>query len=105
MSAGVTEKTKRGEIQFQKLQRFFRGQWPRRFARTSGERAQPTAAGFNRPCASHRSTAEVISRSSYVARESPRRKRSATIGRKSGSVLGTAARMPPIRRRRNAGLT
>ena len=45
MSASVTEKTKRGPIQFQKFQRFLRGQWRRRFARTSGARDQPTARG------------------------------------------------------------
>ena len=49
MSARVTEKTKRGLIQFQKFQRFFRGQCPLRLARTSGVRDQPTAAGLSRP--------------------------------------------------------
>jgi hypothetical protein len=38
MSASVTEKTKSGAIQFQKFQRFLRGQRPERFARTSGRR-------------------------------------------------------------------
>ena len=46
MSASVTEKTKRGPIQFQKFQRFFRGQPPRRFARTSGRRDQPDRGGI-----------------------------------------------------------
>jgi hypothetical protein len=36
MSARVTEKTNSGAIQFQKFQRFFRGQWPRRLPRTTG---------------------------------------------------------------------
>jgi hypothetical protein len=34
---------------------------PRRLARCSGRRDQPTAAGFSRPSGRHRSTASVIS--------------------------------------------
>ena len=56
MSASVTENTKSGAIQFQKFHFFLRGQWPARFARTSGWREKPTAAGFRRPRASQRST-------------------------------------------------
>ena len=63
MSASVTENTKSGPIQFQKFHRFLRGQCPDRFARTSGWREKPTAAGFRRPRASQRSTGVVISRS------------------------------------------
>ena len=64
MSASVTENTKSGPIQFQKFHFFLRGQCPDRFARTSGWREKPTASGFRRPRASHRSTGCVISRSS-----------------------------------------
>jgi hypothetical protein len=63
MSASVTENTQSGPIQFQKFHRFLRGQWPERFARTSGRREKPTAAGFSRPRESQRSTGAVSSRS------------------------------------------
>ena len=63
MSASVTENTKSGPIQFQKFQLLLARPVPARFARNSGRRAKPTAAGFSRPRASHRSTGAVISRS------------------------------------------
>ena len=61
MSATVTEKTKSGLIQFQKFQRFLRGQWSLRFAVTSGTRDQPIALGLRKPLSSQSMTGEVSS--------------------------------------------